>query len=353
MQPGFRAGQSKVRLARAGEKLEALDDQTYQLSPSDLVIADSAAPVAIAGVMGGKPTGVTESTTEVVLEAAWFDPATVRRTSRRLGLSSDSSYRYERRVDPGGLLAARDRALQLLLEITGATIASPSVIGGQAPAGNGPITLVTDRIAGLLGANVPEPEVRGFLDKIGCALVSGSIREGKSVWQPPTFRHDLAREVDLIEEVARLHGLEEIPAQLVTGWQAESDADRAHDRLSRLRHALAARGWDECVTDALIDRRFALADSALEMANPLSELQTHLRPALKTPLLQVTARNLAKGVAQLHLFEAGRVSMKSAGRKQPSRSGSGWSWPESAPRPPGTVRNAPPITSTLPAPPSF
>ena len=109
----------EVRGARAGEKLEALDAATYELRTDDLVIADEEGPVALAGVMGGLPTGVTETTTEVVLEAAWFLPATVRRTSRRLGLMSDSSYRYERRVDPGGLLAARDRALELLLQLTG------------------------------------------------------------------------------------------------------------------------------------------------------------------------------------------------------------------------------------------
>jgi phenylalanyl-tRNA synthetase beta chain len=121
----------EVRRARAGEKLEALDDKTYELRDDDLVIADDSGPVAIAGVMGGKPTGVTGTTTEIVLEAAWFDPATVRRTSRRLGLISDSSYRYERRVDPGALLHARDRALALLIELTGATVSSASSVAGN------------------------------------------------------------------------------------------------------------------------------------------------------------------------------------------------------------------------------
>jgi phenylalanyl-tRNA synthetase beta chain len=130
------------------------------------------------------------------------------------------------------------------------------------------------------------------------------------VWQPPTFRDDLAREVDLIEELARLHGLEGVPGRLVAGVHPETDADRAHDRLLRVRRALAARGWDECVTDALIERRFATVGTALEMSNPLSELQTHLRPSLKTPLLQVAARNLSRGVGQVRLFEVGRVYEK-------------------------------------------
>ena len=299
----------EVRRANAGEKLEALDDKTYELSPNDLVIADESGPVALAGVMGGKPTGVTEASTEIVLEAAWFLPATVRRTSRRLGLISDSSYRYERRVDPGALLAARDRALSLLIELTGATLSSASSIAGEPPAARGPITLRTRKIAGLLGIEIAPSDVDGYLTGIGCEKIAPAYDDGTR-WQPPTFRDDLSREVDLIEEIARLRGLDGVPARIGLGLHPETEADRAHDRLLRLRHALAVRGWDECVTDALIERRFATEATAIEMANPLSELQTHLRTALKASLLQVAAKNLAKGVAQLRLFEIGRVYEK-------------------------------------------
>jgi phenylalanyl-tRNA synthetase beta chain len=299
----------EVRRALAGEKLEALDDKTYALLPDDLVIADASGPVAIAGVMGGKPTGVTDTTTEVVLEAAWFQPATVRRTSRRLGLVSDSSYRYERRVDPGALLAARDRALALLIELTGATISSQSSVAGAPPAARGLVTLREKRIEGLLGIHIPIHTVEENLGRLGCKKHS-PLKDGESVWQPPTFRDDLSREVDLIEEIARLHGLDAIPSRIATGLHPETAADRAHDRQLRFRHALSVRGWDECVTDALIERRFATVETAVEIANPLSELQTHLRPALKTSLLQVAARNLARGVAQLRLFEIGRVYEK-------------------------------------------
>jgi phenylalanyl-tRNA synthetase beta chain len=156
---------------------------------------------------------------------------------------------------------------------------------------------------------IPASQTTAYLQRLGLAALPGAT-SGEEVWQPPTFRYDLAREVDLIEEIARLHGLESVPGRVITGPQPESSADRAHDRLLRLRRVLAARGWDECVTDALIERRFATAPSALEMANPLSELQTHLRSALKTPLLQVAARNLSRGVEKLRLFEIGRAYEK-------------------------------------------
>jgi phenylalanyl-tRNA synthetase beta chain len=302
-------GYIEVRRALAGEKLEALDDKTYALAPDDLVIADESGPVAIAGVMGGKPTGVTDTTTEIVLEAAWFQPGTVRRTSRRLGLTSDSSYRYERRVDPGALLTARDRALALLIELTGATISSQSSVAGKQPEGRGLITLRTKRIESVLGIHVPIDLVEKNLTELGCEKHSAH-NATDTIWQPPTFRDDLFREIDLIEEIARLHGLDAIPARIGTNLHPETEADRVHARLLRLRHSLAIRGWDECVTDALIERRFATADTAIEMANPLSELQTHLRPALKTSLLQVAAKNLARGVSLLRLFEVGRIYEK-------------------------------------------
>ena len=260
--------------------------------------------------MGGKPTGVIDSTTEIVLEAAWFLPATVRRTSRRLGLVSDSSYRYERRVDPGALLAARDRALSPphradrrddLLAVVRRRRTARGARPDHAPR--------PSEIDELLGIEVPLRQVEENLRRLGCDKLSATTTT-KRPGSRPLSATISSREVDLIEEIARLHGLDGVPSRVATGLHPETDADRAHARLLRLRHALAVRGWDECVTDALIERRFATGETALEMANPLSELQTHLRPALKTSLLQVAAKNLARGVAQLRLFEVGRVYEK-------------------------------------------
>ena len=298
----------EVRRARPGEKLHALDDKTYELSADDLVIADASGPTAIAGVMGGQPTSVGDATTEIVLETAWFAPATVRRTSRRLGLISDSSYRYERRVDPGALVAARDRAVQLLVELTGAQVLSETSVVKDMPPARGPIVLRQAKIESLLGVSVPATEVEAVLTQLGCEKVAEA--RGQATWQPPTYRDDLAREVDLIEELARLRGLEGVPGRLVTGLQPESVADRGHARLGQLRRVLAARGWDECVTDALVEKGFAETPTAIELINPLNESYTHLRPSLRSSLLQVAGRNLARGAARLQLFELGKIYEK-------------------------------------------
>ena len=306
----------EVRRARLGEKLEALDDKTYDLNADDLVIADSHGPVALAGVMGGRPTGVSESTTEIILEAAWFLPAAVRRTSRRLGLMSDSSYRYERRVDPGALLLARNRAIGLLQELAGAVVSSQPAIAGAPPPPRAPVTLRAEKIQRLLGIQIPQETAKDQLTRLGCTEVSRE--KNTSVWQPPSFRDDLAREVDLIEELARLHGLADVPSRLTTGLQPETVADHAYDRINRLRRFLANRGWDECLTDALVGRPLAGDATNFELANPLSEMQTNLRFSLKGSLLAVAGKNLARGVPQLRLFEAGPVYRKEGeGTREP------------------------------------
>jgi phenylalanyl-tRNA synthetase beta chain len=205
--------------------------------------------------------------------------------------------------------------LALIIELTGAKISSASCIAGAPPQSRGTIRLRTKRVEALLGIHIPFDVMEENLDRLGCEKRSALV-DGEMIWQPPTFRDDLCREVDLIEEIARIYGLDAIPSRVKAGLHPETDADRAHKRISLLRHALAARGWDECLTDTLIERRFATSAVAIEMANPLSELQTHLRTALKTSLLQVAAKNLARGVAQLRLFEIGRVYEKQGSATQ-------------------------------------
>ncbi|MDE1170629.1 MAG: phenylalanine--tRNA ligase subunit beta [Verrucomicrobium sp.] len=297
-----------VRSARAGEILAALDDQTYALAAGDLVIADEAKPHALAGVIGGKESGVSDATTTVALEAAWFVPGRVRASGRRLGILTDAAYRYERRVDPAGVFAARDRAIALLQELCGARIAGASVVAGNPPAGRVPITLRAERLDRVLGAPVAAAETERLLGSLG-------VEKRAEGWQPPSFRHDLEAEIDLIEEVARLRGLADLPGRVSLGWVPESEADRVHDKAARLRAALAARGWQECLTEAMGEAaHYADAPEALEVANPINAQFTHLRPNLREGLLAVAARNVAKGNASLRLFELGRVYVRREGK---------------------------------------
>jgi phenylalanyl-tRNA synthetase beta chain len=299
-----------ARRAAAGEKFTALDGKTYDLVADDIVIADDGGAVALAGVMGGLHSGVTESTTDIVLEAAWFKPTNIRRTSRRLGLMSDSSYRYERRVDPGFLTIARDRATHLLAEVCGAKVVTITNEGAL-PLDQLTVSLRSSAVDKLIGTSVDFNRVIQWLTGLGLTPVSTD--SAASQWKIPTFRSDLYREVDLIEEVARLHGLDLLPSRMNFGLNHESDADLHYNKLRALRKTLAARGWDECVTDVLVEAKLAEGDEAVSLTNPLNEQYTRLRTSLKSTLLAVAARNLSRGVARLQLFEVGRVYLKQHG----------------------------------------
>ncbi|PTX92153.1 phenylalanine--tRNA ligase subunit beta [Verrucomicrobia bacterium LW23] len=299
-----------VRQAKPGEKIVALDGKEHELKQVDLVIADLSGAVAIAGVMGGLATSVSDTTTEILLESAWFEPTRVRHTSRRLGLMSDSSYRYERRVDPQGVLTARDRAIELILKVAGGSVSSQPIVVGELPESPAPVWLRHERVEKVLGTSVSPDQVNIWLAALGLELLADGKADGRSGqtrWRIPTFRADLAREIDLIEEVARLHGLAAVPACLTLGVSPESVPDRVEIRTRQLRKNLASRGWDECVTDVLVEKQVTGGLPSVELLNPLNEQYTHMRPSLKGGLLGVVARNISRGVKQLMLFELGRV----------------------------------------------
>ena len=303
----------EVRFARAGETLSALDGKSYPLNATDLVIADGAQPQALAGVIGGSGSAVGEGTTLVALEAAWFEPAGVRASGRRLGILTDSAYRFERRVDAQGVVAATQRAISLLQELCGARVVPTTrpLAAGHPPKERGPIALRPARVAQVLGVAVSDAEITKLLT----SLEIQPLGEGR--WQPPSFRHDLEAEIDLIEELARLRGLDDLPGRVSLGWVPESGADKAHAKASRLRHALAGRGWQECLTDALADAATLGAEpGVLAVANPINAHFTHLRPALRDSLLAIAAGNVARGNAglALRLFEVGKVFRQEGGQ---------------------------------------
>jgi phenylalanyl-tRNA synthetase beta chain len=310
-------GGINVRLANAGETFLALDGKTYSLSDRDLVIADDARAVGIAGVMGGEDTGVTEATTTLLLESAFFDPSSVRRTARTLNLPSDASYRFERRVDPGMVLSSSQRAAELIQEIAGGKVAHEIAIAGELPAAPGDVSLRYERGDRLIGLPIPTERVDEILERFGLKKVEQvsnllSEEERKlqtsSTWHIPSFRSDLQREADLIEEVVRVFGIERVPLQDRSRFTPESSADRIYDFESALRHRLVARGIFEARTSALIPRQANLfGTGAIELRNQLSEDHVALRPTLLSGLLEVLGYNIRNGASSVRLFELGRI----------------------------------------------
>jgi phenylalanyl-tRNA synthetase beta chain len=302
------SGSIVVRQATDGEKFLALDSQTYTLQADDLVIADQKRAVAIAGVMGGEETGVTEATTNVLLEAAWFTPSNIRRTSRRLGLSSDSSYRFERGIDPQQVAGGSELATKLILEIAGGTADDVLLVAGETPVLTGQIALDDDRARKLLGTpDLSSDEIHSILTKLGLTHENG-------MWSIPSYRADLQRPVDLIEEIARVIGLDRVPSKM-TAVAVPSDAtDRAYDFAMTIRQALVNRGCFEAQTLRLVAEA-QLADTlgggtGVAVKNPLSEDHTTLRPSIIPGLIATAALNIRQGADRLRFFELGRVFLK-------------------------------------------
>lgn len=304
-----------VRRAKEGEKILALDGQEYTLLGEDLVIADHQRPAAIAGVMGGEETGVVEGTANILLEAAYFTPSEVRRTARRLGLHSDSSYRFERGLDPHQVHGASDLAVKLILTIAGGSAEDVLKAAGAVPQLVNDIELDEARAHRLLGMpDLPMDEAHAILEKLGLAKLSAS--KEKSRWSIPSYRLDLQRSVDLVEEFARVIGLDRVPAKFTAAFAQGDATDKAYDHAMQLRQALAHRGFHEAQTLRLVST--AQTNDALgnptggvaALKNPLSEDHTTLRPSIVPGLLASAALNIRQGADRLRLFEIGRVFLK-------------------------------------------
>lgn len=306
------SGGLRIRLASEGEKIRALDEKEYTLAATHLVIADSERPLAIAGIMGGEESGVTDATTDIVLESACFTPAGIRRTSRELGLSSDSSYRFERGVDPQGVARASERAAGLIVALAGGVPEPTLEVAGEIPPSGAVVPFRLERCRAVLGAPISEADVDQILTGFGLD------RQGEEGWRIPSFRRDLVREIDLIEEIARVIGIEAVPPRGLTGYFPSSEADRRHDEAMRLRSRLASLGFFEARSLTLISdadlKLFPVAD-ALRVRNPLSEDQVILRPSLLPGLLEAVGRNVRAGTEDLRLFEVGRI-FRSEGREE-------------------------------------
>ncbi|RXR08500.1 phenylalanine--tRNA ligase subunit beta [Pseudoxanthomonas composti] len=302
------SGPVGVRHSRKGESLVLLDGREATLDDSFLLVTDGDRPVALAGVMGGKDTRVTDVTTNVFLEAAHFIPAAIIGRGRKLGLHTDASHRFERGVDPALPRQAIEVATRLVLELAGGQ-AGPVVeaaLAQRAPAKA--IGLRRARIARVLGIQIADAEVERILRALGMEVAADA--DG---WQvsAPSRRFDIAIEEDLIEELARIHGYEAIPTTLPAGAAriiapSESVADAA-----TLRRQLVARGYLETVNFAFVEHglleRWGLIDALVPLANPLSAELAVMRPALLPGLADALQRNLARQAGRVRLFETGNV----------------------------------------------
>ena len=317
-------GGINVRLARDGEKFLALDGKTYSLTSENLVIADDERAIGIGGVMGGEETGVTESTRNVLLEAAYFLPASIRRTARNLNLPSDASYRFERGVDPGMVLRASQRATELIREIASGQPAKEIAEAGKIPPNPADISLGYQKCDRVLGLGIKPNTIDEILTRFGLSKASQSkspasqsrLGDG-ATWKIPSYRRDLQRDVDLIEEVLRAHGVEKISGTDRSRFTPSSAADRSHDLESSLRQRLAGQGLSEVRTSKLIPRSaIAFGGNAIALRNPLSEDHVALRPSLISGLLSVLDRNVRAGAERVAVFELGRVFVPPGGKEE-------------------------------------
>ena len=308
-----------IRLARAGEKFVTLDGREQTLTDQMLLIADETKAIALAGVMGGQNSEISPNTTDVLIESACFKPQNIRATSKKLDLRTDSSYRFERGADVGLCEWAGRRAAQLILQTAGGTLLEPPIDAYPAPCAPAEITLRHDKTSQLLGVIISAADQNSFLERLGLA------RSGEATFRIPTFRVDLKREVDLIEEIGRLYGVDKIPSTPPRGAIGAHAFDAVHDQISEARRILAGLGLNEAQGQTLISDEAAALPSGSSpgqiagLRHPLSSDMNVLRPSLLPGLLDALRRNIARQNADVALFEIGRVFLQPDGQFKEER----------------------------------
>ena len=295
-----------VRRATADEKFTTLDGQERTLTDKMLLIADESRGIALAGVMGGQNSEINDATTDVLIESAYFKPQNIRATSKALELRTDASYRFERGADIGICDWASRRAAQLIQKVAGGTVLSEAIDAYPNPAKQTEISLRHDRVTQLLGIQIPESEQVEFLRRLGLEIKS---TPGQLTATIPRFRVDLKREVDLIEEIARLYGVDKIPSTRPRGAIGQHPFDAVYDQLADVRLILASQGLNEAFGQTLIsDVSAKLVDAnPVALENPLSSDMNVLRPSLLPGLLDALRHNLHHKSYDASLFEVGRV----------------------------------------------
>jgi phenylalanyl-tRNA synthetase beta chain len=305
-----------VREARPGEPFEAINHKSYELEAGMCVIADRRRPVALGGVMGGADMEVSPSTTELLIESAEFDPLSIRTTARRLNLHSDSSYRFERGVDPEGVDWASRRACELILELAGGELAAGVVDVGRKPPPRAPIVLRFSQLKRIIGIEFDPAEVRRILASLGNREIGADAERVEVI--PPSWRRDLSRAIDLVEEVARIHGYDEIPEDVGVPMAA-SARSRIDLVLAKVRQALSAAGVDEAMTISVVEPAVSEAFSPwtesppLRLSTPILRRADLLRRSLIPSLLVARRTNETLANPSVELFETARVYLPRAG----------------------------------------
>lgn len=302
-------GKIVVRRARDGEKLKTLDGVERKLTTEDLVVADAVKPVGLAGTMGGFDTMITDKTRNILIESAWWDPVTVRKMARRHGLHTDASHRFERGADFESTLLSCDRVAELILQSGGGELDGELVDVVARWLDQAPVGLRMAEVHRILGRSLDTNRVVSILQRLGFEVLPEPDRDPEFTVRVPSWRLDIEREIDLIEEIARLHGYDKFENTLpaFSGSVIETP-DAAKDQ--KLRNSLLALGYDEAVSLTFISHHDAqdfCAVPVIEIANPLSEEASVMRTSLAPAMLNMLAYNLNRGSDNVRLFEAGSV----------------------------------------------
>lgn len=308
-----------VRKAKKGEGIVTIDGVKRELEPSMLVIADAVRPVAIAGIMGGRYTEISNDTKNILLESAYFDPITIRKTQRKLGLASESSYRFERGVDFGMILSASARCQEIIKDVAGGRLQGVVTDVGGKGVKEKEILLSLDEIPRVLGIDIETGKVMDILKRLNLCPVKKS--KGKVLVKVPSYRQDLEKEIDLIEEVARAYGYDRIPVK-IPAFTIQKTYEEEQGTRSFLekeaKRILSSLDLNEIVTYTLTSR-FAIEalgqsfDNLVRLKNPLSSNQEFMRPSLLSEMLDVVSWNINRGNTLLQLFELNKIYLAKDG----------------------------------------
>ena len=296
-----------VRFARSGERLELLNGQTLDLEPDMLVICDGSGPVALAGIMGGEQTAVTEGTTDLFLESAFFAPKVIAGKWRRLGFTTDASHRYERGVDYEGSRRAVERLCGLIIEVCGGEAGTVNDVIAQLP-DRKQVQLRFPRVQRILGMEIGEERVREIL-----ALLDMPVDQSGDTMTvtPPSYRFDITIEEDLVEEIVRIEGYEKLPATLPHAPAGMQSIPEHQQAVARLRQCLVSRDYQEVVTYSFVDEtwesQYAGNQNPVRLANPIAEQLSVMRSSLLASLVDCLRFNLNRKQPRVRLFELSRV----------------------------------------------